>query len=188
MQYTLRVSVLLVSLSLIFCTGCPPADDPPVDGTLSAMEVEAFNLVNQQRVNNGLAALTMNEEVRAVARSHSQDMVDRHFFSHTNPDGDSPFDRLADAGITYSWAGENIAMNQGYSNPAETAVTGWMESTGHRENILRSQFTQTGMGVAESTDGEYYFTQVFINPAKGGDVVEVVETTLAPPVAMHHRP
>lgn len=186
MRYTLWVSVLLASLSLFFCTGCPPVDEPPVDGTLAAMEVEAFNLVNQQRVNNGLAALTMNEAVRTVARNHSQDMVDRNFFSHTNPDGDSPFDRLAHAGITYSWAGENIAMNQGYSNPAETAVTGWMESTGHRENILRPQFTQTGMGIAESTDGAYYFTQVFINPEKGGDV-DIVETSLAPPIAIYHR-
>ncbi|MFC1736251.1 CAP domain-containing protein [Candidatus Hydrogenedentota bacterium] len=130
----------------------------------NAEEAEAFNRINDERAARGLQALIPDTDLHAVARAHSQDMVDRDFFDHTNPDGLSPFQRMAAAGITYSKAAENIAWNQGHSNPAQTAVTAWMNSTGHRNNILNDTYTHTGMGVAATNDGKYYFTQVFTKP------------------------
>ena len=138
------------------------------------IEQEAFDLVNGERVNAGLSALTMRQDLRAVARAHSEDMLARNFFSHTNPDGASPFDRMTAAGVTYSTAAENIAWNSGYgaSDTASVTVDGWMNSAGHRANILTAAFTYTGMGVA--TDGtQYYFTQVFILPTKSGDIMKI---------------
>lgn len=138
-----------------------------------AMEQDAFEQVNVQRTNEGLAALIMDEDVRAVARGHSEDMAARDFFDHVNPDGLDPFERLAAAGIAYTWAGENIAWNN-YPDPVPTAVEGWMNSQGHRENILRQQFTHTGMGVASDGAGGYYFTQVFTAYTKDGAAVRTM--------------
>jgi uncharacterized protein YkwD len=168
-------TLLLAAGLLIGCPASPPttpgdpgAGDPtsPVTPPDSAMtrqlELDAFALVNDERTARGLAPLSMDLDQRAIARAHSQDMVARGFFDHTNPDGDDPFDRMADAGITYSTAAENIAWNQGYADPAQAAVDGWMASAGHRANILNPALTHTGMGVAErGSDGRLYFTQVF---------------------------
>nr|HPK00770.1 CAP domain-containing protein [Candidatus Hydrogenedentota bacterium] len=119
--------------------------------------------------------LVMNETLRKVARAHSQDMVDRDFFSHTSPDGGSLGDRLAGARVSYVRAGENIAWNRGYANPVTVAVEGWMASPGHRANILRPEFALTGIGIAVAPDDAWYFTQVFIDPSKsrGMDHVEI---------------
>ena len=102
----------------------PESVDPPQE--ILDLEQEAFDGVNAERVSDGKAALAMHEGIRAVARAHSRDMARRGYFSHTNLEGASPFDRLAAAGITYTAAGENIAWNQGYADPAATAVSGWM--------------------------------------------------------------
>jgi uncharacterized protein YkwD len=130
-------------------------------------ELATHDLVNAERTGEGLANLVMRNDLVAVARAHSQDMIDRDFIDHDNPDGDDPFERMTAAGITYSSAGENIAVNN-FPNPIETAVDGWMNSSGHRANILRDAFTHTGHGVVESPDGRWYFTQVFIGVSKDG--------------------
>ena len=123
-------------------------------------ENRAFDFVNQERIANGLPALIPHADLANVARAHSRDMAWRNYFAHVNPDGDGPFDRLAAAGITYRAAGENLAFNN-HPNPARVAVNGWMNSPGHRENILFEAFTHAGMGVAYDGNGGYYFTQVF---------------------------
>lgn len=150
-------------------------------------EVDAFDLLNDERTSRGIAALTMDQTLREVARAHSEDMVDRGFFSHTNPDGLDPFDRMANAGITYSTAGENIAWNS-FPDPVQTAVDGWMNSEGHRNNILNADFTLTGMGAANDGGAGYYFTQVFTRPrgkaAPGEAELEFVTWYLPPPLAM----
>ena len=158
---------------LVLCTGCPITDDTvppddtnPVPQAILDMEMDTHYAINAERAAESLPALVMDESLRAVARAHSQDMIDRDFFDHTNPDGDDVGDRLADAGISYAWAGENIAWNRGYADPVATTVDGWMGSPGHRANILRSQFTHTGIGIAVTTDSAYYFTQVFTGPSK----------------------
>lgn len=132
---------------------------------LQAMEIQAFDLVNAERVAQGLNPLQMDEALRAVARAHSADMVARSFFDHVNPDGMDPFERMGNAGITFSAAAENIAANSGHADPADVAVTGWMNSPGHRTNILNGIYTHTGMGLAyDDAANEYFFTQVFTKP------------------------
>lgn len=154
------------------CTGGTTAVDPDggdpggqnADPAVLALEDLAFALVNDERVAMAAAPLQHDGTLREVARAHSEDMVARSFFAHVNPDNQDPFDRMAAAGVTFSAAGENIAWNMGYADPAGTAVTGWMNSSGHRANILNGNFVRTGMGVAIAPDGAVYFTQVFTRP------------------------
>ena len=97
-----------------------------------------------------------NWELSRVARYKSQDMKDKKYFSHTSPTYGSPFDMMKSFGISYKTAGENIAY--GYSTP-EAVVKGWMNSEGHRKNILNPSFTQIGVGYVASGN---YWTQMFI--------------------------
>lgn len=119
-------------------------------------EQRVVALVNEQRAANGLAPLTLNEKLANVARVKSQDMHDKNYFSHTSPTYGSPFDMMRSFGITYRSAGENIAM--GYTSP-EAVMEGWMNSPGHRANILNASFTQIGVGYVASGN---YWTQEFI--------------------------
>jgi uncharacterized protein YkwD len=152
--------LLLLTVLPCFLVGCPL---PGASEDILLKEQAAFDDVNTERVAEGLEPLIMREDLRLVARVHSEDMVARDFFNHDNPDGESPFDRAAEAGIVYRRYGENIAWNN-FSNPVNTAVTGWMNSPGHRANIMDASFTHTGMGVAHDGAGGYYFTQVFLTP------------------------
>jgi uncharacterized YkwD family protein len=113
-------------------------------------------LVNEQRAANGLAPLTLNEKLSNAARAKSQDMHDNNYFDHNSPTYGSPFQMLTSFGISYRAAGENIAM--GYATP-EAVVTAWMNSTGHRANILNASYTQIGVGYVASGS---YWTQEFI--------------------------
>ena len=136
-----------------------PAEDAgsePAD-TVAAYEQEVFDLVNQIREENGLEPFVYNETLAETARAHSQDMIDRNFFDHTNPDGKSPFDRMRDNGLSYSMAAENIAV--GYPSP-EAVVEGWMNSEGHRANILGG-CEELGVGLALGGSYGYYWTQCF---------------------------
>jgi len=112
--------------------------------------------MNAHRASVGCAPLVWNEAVAAVALGHSQDMVSRSFFSHQNPDGASPFDRLRAAGIDYSRAAENIA----YGYPTGTAVlTAWLNSPGHKANIESCALTEHGVGLVGT-----HWTHLFITP------------------------
>ena len=126
--------------------------------TLSSDEQEVFNLINQQRANNGLASLKVDAEVQRVAKIKAQDMVANNYFSHTSPTYGSPFDMLNSFKISYKSAGENIAGNS--SNSA--AVTAWMNSSGHKANILNSSYNYTGIGVVSSPTYGKVYVQVFI--------------------------
>ena len=125
---------------------------------LSADELEIFNLINTQRTNNGLSALKIDSEVQNVARIKAKDMAENNYFSHTSPTYGSPFDMLKKFGISYKSAGENIAGNS--SNQA--AVTAWMNSSGHKANILNSSFNYTGIGVVSSNKYGKIYVQMFI--------------------------
>ncbi|MBQ7646710.1 MAG: SafA/ExsA family spore coat assembly protein [Clostridia bacterium] len=129
---------------------------PLRDQTQINYESEVVRLVNVERAKYGLAPLTENWELSRVARYKSQDMADRHYFSHTSPTYGSPFEMMKAFGIKYRTAGENIAYGQ--RTPAEV-VTAWMNSPGHRANILNSSFKQIGVGYVAS--GRYW-TQMFI--------------------------
>ena len=129
---------------------------PLTDSSVTSYEERVIELVNQERANYGLSALKANWELSRVARYKSQDMHDRKYFSHTSPTYGSPFDMMKSFGISYKSAGENIAM--GYKTPEEV-VNGWMNSSGHRANILNFSFTHIGVGYVK--DGNYW-TQMFI--------------------------
>lgn len=130
---------------------------PTTDSKVTSYEQEVIRLVNQKRAENGLKALTYDWELCRVARYKSQDMKDKRYFSHTSPTYGSPFQMIKNFGISYRSAGENIA--RGYATP-EAVVNGWMNSSGHRANILNSSFTHIGVGYV--ADGNYW-TQMFIS-------------------------
>ena len=129
---------------------------PALDTSVRAYEQEVIRLVNVERAKAGLKALTEDWELSRVARYKSQDMHDLRYFSHTSPTYGSPFDMMKAFGIRYRTAGENIAM--GYRTPA-AVVQGWMNSPGHRANILNASYTKIGVGYVASGN---YWTQHFI--------------------------
>ena len=121
-------------------------------------EKEVFDVINKQRTKNGLAALKDDSEVQRVAKIKAQDMVDNNYFSHTSPTYGSPFDMLKSFKISYKTAGENIAGNSSNSS----AVTAWMNSSGHKANILNGNFNYTGIGVVSSPKYGKMYVQLFI--------------------------
>lgn len=129
---------------------------PGVDDTVLSYESEVIRLVNEQRVKNGLNELQADWELSRVARFKSQDMKDNKYFSHTSPVYGTPFEMIKNFGISYKSAGENIAKGQ--ATP-QAVVNAWMNSSGHRANILNSTYTKIGVGYV--ADGRYW-TQMFI--------------------------
>jgi uncharacterized protein YkwD len=126
-------------------------------------EYQLFDLTNASRVVHGLGILTWDDQVRVTARKHSADMAENSYFSHTNPEGQSPFDRMAEDDIAFSVAGENLAYGQFSSIFAHE---GLMNSLGHRENILKADFKLLGVGVAFGPKHEPYFTENFYSKRK----------------------
>jgi uncharacterized YkwD family protein/spore coat assembly protein SafA len=133
----------------------------PSMSDIKAQENEVIRLVNVERSKRGLPALKANWEVSRIARYKSQDMINKNYFSHTSPTYGSPFKMMETFGIRFSAAGENIAYGQ--RTPA-AVMTAWMNSPGHRSNILSTSFTQIGVGLAKSSNGTLYWTQMFIRP------------------------
>ncbi len=133
---------------------------PNID-RIKTIEHQVIQLVNQERAKYGLSSLRPNWELSRVARHKSQDMRDNHYFSHTSPIYGSPFEMMKAYRINYSYAGENIAMGQ---TTVQKVMESWMNSEGHRKNILNSNFTVIGVGYAEGGTGKYYWTQMFIKP------------------------
>ena len=129
---------------------------PSTDTTVTSFEQEVIRLVNEERTRNGLKSLTYDWQLGRVARYKSRDMKDNGYFSHTSPTYGSPFQMMKSFGITYRSAGENIAKGQ---RTPETVVNAWMNSSGHRANILNSSFTHIGVGYVANGN---YWTQIFI--------------------------
>ena len=121
-------------------------------------EFQLFDLTNAARVNFGLSILTWNDHVRGTARDHSSDMAENRYFDHTNPKGQSPFDRMQEDDVVFTFAGENLAYGQLSSIFAHE---GLMNSLGHRENILRNEFEFLGVGVAFNDKYQPYYTENF---------------------------
>lgn len=126
--------------------------------TLNTDEQEVFNLINKQRTNNGLSPLKIDNEVQRVARIKAQDLVANNYFAHESPVYGSPFEMLNNFKISYKTAGENIAGNSSNSG----AVNAWMNSSGHKANILNSSFNYTGIGVVNSPKYGKIYVQMFI--------------------------
>ncbi len=126
--------------------------------SMNSDELEVFNLINQQRANNGLPNLKVDSEVQRVARIKAQDMVNNNYFAHESPTYGTPFNMLKSFKISYKTAGENIAGNS--SN--QGAVNAWMNSQGHKANILNSSYNYTGIGVVSSNKYGKIYVQMFI--------------------------
>lgn len=129
---------------------------PTQDTSVSNYEEEVVRLVNIERAKNGLSALETDWQLSRVARYKSQDMKDKNYFSHTSPTYGTPFQMMKSFGISYRYAGENIAKGQ--RTPQEV-VTAWMNSSGHRANILNANYKKIGVGYVASGN---YWTQMFI--------------------------
>ena len=176
------VAVLLISLLPVACleekaptAPLPTSPSPspaPAPGPTDPEVISFVDRMNAHRVSLGLSALSWRSDVAAVAEAHSQDMEDRDFFSHTNPDGESPGARLTEAGITYTAWGENIAW--GYST-GSSVLSAWLASDGHRANIENSLYTQHGVGKVGNI-----WTHVFLRP-RSTSAAPLAATGSAPP-------
>ena len=129
---------------------------PLTDSAVTDFEAEVIRLVNDIRRQNGLGTLKTNWELSRVARYKSADMQKNGYFSHTSPTYGSPQQMIKAFGISYRASGENIAY--GYATP-QAVVNGWMNSAGHRANILNAAYTQIGVGYVAKGN---YWTQMFI--------------------------
>lgn len=129
---------------------------PNIDKT-KGVEQQVLTLVNQERARAGVKPLQMDWELQRVARVKACDMAEKGYFSHQSPTYGSPFDMMKQFGISYRSAGENIA--EGQRTPSEV-MTAWMNSQGHRENILKSDYTHLGVGYCQTGN---HWVQMFIS-------------------------
>ena len=152
----------IFALSLFLLPALATADEMAIDKgfVLSEEEKGVLDRTNAERRAAGLAEFVANEKLFQAARGHSMNMA-RHGQMNHNLDGKGLSERIRDAGYAFRGAGENIAWNQ--RNPADVVRT-WMNSSGHRANILSGNYTEIGIGVAINDRGERYWTQVFGRP------------------------
>ncbi len=130
--------------------------------TTTTQENEVARLVNVQRAKAGLPALKINWQLSRVARYKSADMANKGYFSHNSPTYGTPFQMMENFGLRFTAAGENIAYGQ--RTPAEV-MNDWMNSPGHRSNIMSGSFSEIGVGLAKNKNGVCYWTQQFMRPS-----------------------
>lgn len=139
----------------------PVEDNNSQDDEFTKFEKEVLRLTNIERVSHGLEPLISDQKLSEIARLKSQDMLDFNYFDHYSPNYGSPFDMMKSFGINYRSAAENIGA--GYIDP-ESVVIGWMNSPGHRANILNPSHTHLGIGYAKGGEYRHYWTQMFMRP------------------------
>ena len=148
----------------------PPPPPPPPSGNCTSIGMNGFatalfNAINYERTSRGISALAANGCVTYVAQSRSEDMAANNYFSHTSPSGATAFSLLDANNVGYGWAGENLARNNYPDNESVgVAIRDLMNSPGHRDNILSTNYTMIGVGFANDGTGMKYFTMVFIGP------------------------
>ena len=135
------------------------ADKLPSDSTNYTQAERILNLVNKERKAESLSELSLNSSLNNIAQLKAEDMAENKYFSHNSPTYGSAFDMMKKYGIHYRTAGENIAKGQ---KTAESVMTGWMNSQGHRANILKKEYTELGVGYAVDKNGTPYWVQMFI--------------------------
>jgi uncharacterized protein YkwD len=139
--------------------------EPPRDARLSeieSLETQCFNEVNRVRARVGLEPFEFDESLLRIARDYSRRMAEENFFSHDDPDGHTVRERVTGANIRWRVLGENLSYSRGYVNPVAVSMTGWMDSPGHRRNLLDRTFRQTAIGAWISDNGTVYFTEIFM--------------------------
>lgn len=148
-----------------------PSSQPIPGGSVQTastakMEDQVRQQINAIRQEKGLSQLRHNERLAEVARSYSRRMAEEDFFAHVSPKGDTPAQRVQSAGIFYLLVGENLFTSTNIPQPVPAAIDGWMKSRGHRENILRPEYRETGIGVWRRGN-TYYITQLFMRSLQG---------------------
>jgi len=129
---------------------------------IESLEVQCLDEVNRVRKANNLIPLELSEELLGVARDYSRRMAEEGFFAHNDPDGRTVRERVTRANIRWHVVGENLAYSNGYINPVAASMSGWMDSPGHRRNILDPDWRQTAIGAWVSANGTVYFTEIFL--------------------------
>ena len=137
-----------------------PDDNPVPESDISQQAKDVLSLVNTERQKQGLSSLTLSDKLTAVANEKARDMAENNYFSHTSPTYGSPFQMLQQYGIRYKAAGENIAAGQ---KSAEEVMNSWMNSSGHRANILNPSFTEIGIGYYAGGSYGTYWAQEFLS-------------------------
>lgn len=132
-----------------------------LSSNIGAYEQQVVDLANKERAAAGLSALKVNTKLAGMAEKKAEDLRDNHYFDHNSPVYGSPFDMMRQFGISYQSAGENIAKGQ---RTPEEVMNGWMNSPGHRANILNSSYTEIGVGYVTDGNGTGYWVQEFIRP------------------------
>jgi uncharacterized protein YkwD len=155
-------AALAAALALAGCMGMPASQGAGTMGSAAAPAMapgdaarRVADLVNRHRASRGCPALTWDDGAARVAQAHSQDMAARRYFSHTSPEGRSPFDRLDAAGIRWSTAAENIAQDP---RGPDAVVRAWLASPGHRENIENCRLTRHGVGLSGDRWTHLFYT------------------------------
>jgi len=159
----LVLSLLAAVIARFYLMYTAPPSPEKVSG-LTEQETEILGLVNKERARGGLPPLKFSPRLAVIARGHSYDMAMRHYLAHNSPDGVAPADRISGVGIGYRAVGENIYMDD-YGDSAEVprrAMDRWLKSPEHLANIISGTFTETGVGIAQSADGDTYVTQDFV--------------------------
>ena len=129
---------------------------------IASLEQQCLDEVNRVRRARRLARLDFYDDLLPVAREYSRRMAEERFFSHTDPDGRTVRERVDGADIKWRMVGENLAYSNGYINPVAASLHSWMESPGHRRNILDPDFRLTAIGAWIDSDGTVYFTEIFL--------------------------
>ena len=163
MTFTPTATATATATPLPTKTPAPVSSSGDCDGPSDGMEGQVFYLINQRRADNGVSALTYNYSLAAAARAHSQDMAQGGFVSHTGSNGSDPGGRISSYGYSYSAYGEIIYSGPGSYNTASSAVSGWMNSSGHHDILVSSTYTEVGVGYwcVPGDSNEGYFTADF---------------------------
>ena len=127
--------------------------------SMSSEQRQALKLINNDRKERGLAPLRFKPHLAKLAENYAKDMIKRDFFSHVNPEGQSPFERMQEQKIVYNYAGENLAFNES----VYAAQNAFMHSPDHKANILNANYTQVGIGIVEASRGRIFVVQEFID-------------------------
>ncbi len=133
----------------------------PASANIGAYEQQVVDLVNKERAAAGLSALKVNTKLAGMAEKKAEDLRDNNYFDHQSPTYGSPFDMMRQFGISYTSAGENIAKGQ---RTPDEVMNGWMNSPGHRANIMNADYTEIGVGYVTDGSGTGYWVQEFIRP------------------------
>ena len=154
--------LLLAAVSVVACSGSGSPTDPIVVSPTSVAS-QSFQLINGARAQEGVGQLAFDSDLSRIARTHSEEMRDRSFFSHKNPDGKGLRNRLKANGVSFSSAGENLALVSDTGDPAGLAHRQLLSSPEHRDVMLATRFVRAGVGVAQS-GSTFWITQIYLKP------------------------